>query len=79
MKILRHVMPTPGLVRVKGKRNALPVLVRFAIVHPDGNQTILFRALLDADFRPSGPKSAFSKAAGAYTMLRSRPKKARPG
>ena len=29
-------------------------LIRYAIVHPDGNQTIFSRALMDADFGPLG-------------------------
>ena len=40
-----------------------------AIVHPDGNRTILSRSLAGCWFRPSGPKSASSKATGKYCSI----------
>ena len=73
-------MPTPGLVSLNpnqpGGWHNVPQnfhlsLILLAIVHPDGNQTTLSRALLDADFGPVG--------CGSVRFARISVKKARSG
>ena len=50
-------------------------IILLAIVDPGGKRKTFYRTLLDADFGPVGPKSASSKAVGAYSRLSFRPKK----